>query len=170
MANPLNNVNLVGRLAADPKVFTNSDQSRKVAFTVMVSNDFVTESTGKREAQAIDVEAFISKDRAGQDLGVYGLIHKGDLVAVNASLRSNNYTDKDGKKVYGMTVSVNRIQMLESRSVTKDRQASREQEAPAAPVATPAAAPAAAPVTPEIAALQAQLAAAEAAAQAPFAG
>lgn len=169
MTNPANNVTLTGRLAADPISFANSDGSHKVVFTLMVEDDFVKKSTGKRDVQAIDLEAFVSKERVatGNGLGVYDLIHKGDLITVSASLRSNNYTDKNGTKVYKMTVFIDGVRMLESKATTESRKVRADAMAAALNTSDVAEAVEETVVVDEtVEALRAQLAAAEAAAKA----
>ena len=119
-ATPKNNGTLIGRLAADPRVFDNADGSKKVSFTVFVDRDYIA-GDGSRPSDAIPVEAFIS-NRA-QGIGPYGAIHKGDQIAVSTSLRFDHYTTKNGVEVREVKVVSESIAFLEPRSVTQARQA-----------------------------------------------
>lgn len=125
--NPRNNANVTGRLAGDPKVFTNADGSRKVAFTVFADHDYVTKSTGERGSDKVPVEAFIRKEVEG--LGVYDFIHQGDLVRVDFKLAEEAYpSKKTGEMVYTLKASVEDITLLENKSVTQARLAKRVAE------------------------------------------
>jgi single-stranded DNA-binding protein len=131
MSNPLNNTNLIGRLAADPRVFPNSDGSKKVLFTLYVDRNY-RNAGGEVVSDQIPVEAFVSKDVNG--LGPYSHIHAGDLVAVQAQLELLPYTDKgtNEKKYPGVKIVSNTIQFLESRATTQGRLAKRVLNAEAA--------------------------------------
>lgn len=106
---------LRGRLTADPAVFANKDGSSKVKFTIAAENNYKNKD-GKRDAQMIPVEAYV-KDYAKSP---FALIHKGDKISAECSLRMNNY-EKDGKTVYSTVVFVENITFEESQAVTKAR-------------------------------------------------
>lgn len=109
---------LRGRLTADPAVFSNSNGSSKVKFTIAAENNYKT--NGKREAQMIPVETYV-KDYAKSP---YANIHKGDKISAECSLRNNNY-EKDGQKVYSTIIFVENITFEESKAVTEARAAER---------------------------------------------
>ena len=100
MSNPRNNGTVIGRLASDPRHFTNQDGSKKVVFTIMADRNW-TNAQNERQADGIPVEAFVRA--ATQGLGPYANIHKGDLVAVNTSLRMDRYT-RNGEPVFDLKV------------------------------------------------------------------
>lgn len=129
MINPSNFAVTIGRLTDDVKVFENSDGSKKIRFTVAASDNYKGKD-GQRGSQFIPLEAFIG---AGKDLGVYGRMHKGDQVEIMSSIRNNNYTDKAGNPVYGLSIFVEQVNLLESKTVTDARAAAN-----AAKVAEPA--------------------------------
>ena len=127
---------LRGRLVADPAVFGNSDGSSKVKFSLACENNYKGKD-GKRDSQIIPVEAYVKE----YDKSPYARIGKGDKVSVEVSLRQNNYTDKDGNKVYGLVVFAENIQFEESKSVTEARHAANAAAAAANTEAAPAPAP-----------------------------
>lgn len=135
-----NTVDVTGRLAADPRVFVNSDGSRKVVFTLFADHNYTNKATGERGSDRVPFEAFVSKDAAG--LGVYDYMHQGDLVRVPARAVEESYP-KGGATVYELKLKVDteNVQLLESKSVTQARAAKRA----GAQVATAQAAPAQAP-------------------------
>lgn len=141
MSNALNNGNLTGRLAADPRAFANKDGSKKVVFTVYVDRAY-RNSEGKTISDAIPVEAFVNKTVDG--LGPFGFVHQGDLVALNTHIELVPYTAANGEKVYPTAkIIVDNISFLESRGATNARLAKRAVATEAPAEATPAQAEAA---------------------------
>lgn len=107
-ANATNLVMVTGRLARDPKVFTNKDGSRKVLFTVVANQNFKNRN-GERGADAIQFQAFLSKDIKNKT--VYDYINQGTLVSVQGTIRTNNY-EKDGEMVYDTQILSENVQIL----------------------------------------------------------
>lgn len=118
-----------GRLTKDPVVFNNSDGSKKVMVTVAVQDNYKNSGTGERGTQFINLEAFISNKSQG--LGAFDYMHKGDLVGFEYTVRSNNYTDKDGVAHYGQVLFIQSTDLKE----TKKSQAARATSSPAAAAA-----------------------------------
>lgn len=147
--NTRNHGTALGRLAADPRFFDNSDGSRTVRFTVLVDQDF-TDRNGERGTDPVPVERFIPADR---DNGVFDMIHKGDLVEVAYRVTTDSYMDRAGEQHFVTKLIVADVQMLESRKVTTERLAKRVAQQDtynrAAQLAAPAAPVQAAPVAPQ---------------------
>lgn len=130
----INNFGILrGRLVADAAVFANSDGSSKVKFSLACENNY-KDKDGKRGVQIIPVETY-TKDYAKSPFAKIG---KGDKVSVEISIRQNNYTDKNGKDVYGIVIFVESIQFEESKSVTEARRAANAAAAEPAPAPVPA--------------------------------
>lgn len=110
-----------GRLTDDPKVFPNSDGSKKIRFTLAEQDNYKGKD-GKRGSQFIPYEAFIG---AGKSEGVYADMHKGDMVEVIATAKNNNYTPEGKEPVYGIIFQVETVTLCESKTVTDNRQAAR---------------------------------------------
>lgn len=144
--NPKNFGVAIGRLASDPRFFSNRDGSRTVRFTVLVDQDFVN-AGGERGTDAVSVERFIPNDRGN---GVFDMIHQGDLVEVSYRITTDSYVDRNDERRYVTKLIVSDIQMLESRKVTTERLAKRAAQQDAQNRAAQAAqsAPVAAPVQP----------------------
>ena len=143
MSNPRNNVSLVGRLAGDPKVFTNNDGSRKILFSLFVDRNYV--GSNGRISDAIPVEAFVSSKAQG--VGPYEYVHQGDQIAVQATLQHQTWTDKTtGAARYETKVVAEEISFLEPRSVTSARMDQRQAKQAATAAAAATAVPAGAPV------------------------
>lgn len=123
MTNASNNGNLIGRLAADPKAFMNTDGSKKVLFTLYVDRNYKG-ADNKTISDQVRVEAFLNNKVDG--LGPFAYAHQGDLVALSTHIEQLPYTAKNGEKVYPDTkVIVDGIQFLESRATTQTRMARR---------------------------------------------
>lgn len=117
------------RLTRDVQVFPNKDGSRKILFTGAATDNFKNRE-GKRGAQYLPFEAFVAAKNKTN--GVYDLIHKGDLIAVQYTVKTPTYTDeKTGETIYKVALVPENIDMLESKSVTTARQ-NKNGEAPAA--------------------------------------
>lgn len=121
-----------GRITRDPQVLINKDGSNKVLFTVAAQDNF-RDREGKKNSQFISFEAFVSANNGG--LGVYEHIHKGDMISVLYTAKSNKYTDKTtGQDVYKMVLVPEAIDLLESKAVTEQRAAKNAALAGPAPV------------------------------------
>ena len=125
----------IGRLTRDPKVFDNTDGSKKVMLTLACQDNFKGKD-GKKGTQFIPLTAFVSKDKDG--LGVYAYMHKGDLVGVEYAVRTGSYTDENTKEtVYTTELYVQSADLMENASTTQARAAQNAAGA-VAPEAAPA--------------------------------
>lgn len=103
----MNNIVIVGRLAANPEVRYVPNSGTAVAtFTVAVNRDFTTRD-GKREADFLDVQVW---GKQGETCGEY--LKKGHLVSVNGSIRVDSYTDNQGINRRAWRINANRVQFL----------------------------------------------------------
>lgn len=109
---------LTGRLTKEPMIYDNRDGSRKIRFTLAVQDSF-TDSEGNRGSQFIPLEAFISAKKQGN--GVYDYLDRGDFITCSYTVQNNNYTDKNGEKVYGLALLVDTVSILESRASKEAR-------------------------------------------------
>ena len=98
----INSVTLVGRTTRDPKIVENKNGGKTVLFTVAVERNY-KDSEGNRPVDFVPVKAFI-QDKAKSN-GPYDYLKKGQLIAVEAELRSSQY-EKDDETVYGLDVVV----------------------------------------------------------------
>ena len=114
---------VTGRLTADPDIRVNADGSRKVRFTVAVQDSF-TDKNGKRGSQFLPLEAFIASSNKSN--GAYDYMDEGDLVSCSYTVNNNNYVDKNGHKVYGLTLLVDDVALLETKASKEARLAAKE--------------------------------------------
>ncbi|MFD9868529.1 hypothetical protein ACFXI8_27170 [Streptomyces niveus] len=148
MSNPNSTACVIGRLANDPKVFENKDDSKKVMLTLFVDRGY-TDRHGDRISDALPFEAFVRAETQGT--GPYAHVHKGDLVSLSYEPRLNRYS-RNGAEVFEVKLEIQDINFLEPRAITQARLNERVRRAEAqnqnlqaqVPARAAAAAPAAA--------------------------
>lgn len=128
MSNPSNHGIVTGRLADDPKTWTNQN-SKTVKLTIMADRDYKGPD-GQVGSDAVSLVAFLPNDAQG--FGVFDLMRKGDLVTITYALGTNAWTDKDGKQHWDTQVTVDKVKLLESKATTQARLARRLEAAEAA--------------------------------------
>ncbi len=126
------------RLAADPKVFTNSDGSKSVHVTVYVDRAYKN-ADGSRPSDRIQLETWLRPETAF-DKTPFGYMHQGDKVAFEYELRSSTYADKTtGEMRYEQVAHITDVALLDSLATTNARLAQRiagQQKAAATATAT----------------------------------
>ena len=130
----LNVVALMGRLGADPELRHTPSGVATCTFRIAVDRNFVRQGE-ERKADFIDIVAW----RQSAEF-VCRYFRKGNLIAVNGSLQTRNYEDKNGNKRTAYEVVADNIHFAESKNSS---QASGSGYAAPAPADAPrAAAPA----------------------------
>jgi single-strand DNA-binding protein len=108
---------VIGKLVSDPKSFDFSTGGRVAKFGLPV--DFARRkknpATGEWEGESfiIDVSAF-NRDNYKLADNVLQYLHKGSQVYVEGRLRPNEYTDKNGVKVFKPVLVADVVQFLDS--------------------------------------------------------
>lgn len=97
----MNKVILVGRLTADPELRQTQSGVSSCRFTVAVDRRFADKNTGERQADFISCIAW---RQTAEFVSRY--FNKGKLIAVEGSLRNNNYQDKNHPDVTHYTTDV----------------------------------------------------------------
>lgn len=129
MSNPANMGVVTGHLAADPVVFPNNDGSCTVKVTVYADNNYVNKTTNQVDSEKVPLEKYIP---SGRGLGAYEHMKQGDQVSFSYSLRSNEYTDADGNRVYkGLVARIDSQKLLTSKAQSEARRAQRQSNAQA---------------------------------------
>lgn len=99
----LNVVAIMGRLVADPELRTTGTGTNVCSFRIACDRNFVQQGQ-ERQADFIDVVAW----RQSAEF-VTKYFQKGSLVAVEGSLQSRQYQDKNGNKRTAVEVLANQI-------------------------------------------------------------
>lgn len=97
----LNSVQLVGRLAREPKIMDNK-KGKTVLLTLAVERSYKSED-GTRPVDYVPVKAFIRE--GAKSNGPFDYMVKGQLISIQAELRATQF-EKDGETVYGLDVVV----------------------------------------------------------------
>lgn len=105
----LNNVTLMGRLTADPELKHTQSGIAVTRFTLAVDRNYSKSGT-ERQTDFIDIVAwrftaeFVSK-----------YFHKGQLVAVQGSIQTGSYQDRDGNKRKSFEIVADNVYFAESK-------------------------------------------------------
>lgn len=105
----MNTVVLIGRTTRDPELRRTGNGTAVTSFTLAVNRDFKT-----NDGQEADFIQCVAWKKTAELLEQY--VHKGDRIAVNGSIRTRNYEDNHGKKVYITEVLVNHVEFLETKN------------------------------------------------------
>lgn len=105
----LNVAVLMGRLTADPELRTTQNGTSVTSFTLAVERSFAPEGK-ERQADFIDIVAW----RGTADF-VCKYFRKGQLVAVQGSIQTRSYTDKDGNKRKSFEVVADNVHFAEPK-------------------------------------------------------
>lgn len=120
MSNVRNNVNLVGRFTADVDLkYTNNG---------MAIGDFsLAVDRNKEETDFIRCKTF---GKTAENIANF--FRKGDLIAVNGSIQTGKYVNKEQKTIYTTDVVVDTFAFLQSKNERQPQQAPQQvaQQAP----------------------------------------
>lgn len=121
----LNHIVLMGRLTADPEVKTTTNGLAVTSFTVACDRN-----VGKDREKQSDFIPCVAWRQTAEFIGKY--FSKGSLIAVEGSLQSRKYTDKEGKNRVSYEVLVDRSHFTGERreSAAAPQAANRPAEAP----------------------------------------
>lgn len=105
----MNKVILMGRLTREPEVSSSTSGTTFARFSIAVDRKF------KKEGDP-DADFFNCTSFGKQSEFVEKYLKKGTKVVVTGRLQNNNYTNKDGQKVYDIRVMVEEIEFAESKN------------------------------------------------------
>lgn len=133
----MNKLMQMGRLCADPEIRTSQNGQQQIAkFNLAVDRRFKRE--GDPDADFFQYTAF---GKLAEWAGKY--LRKGTKVVVEGRIQNDNYTNKDGVKVYGFQFLAESIEFAESKKTEGGNgnagAAGTDAPAPAAEAPAPAA-------------------------------
>lgn len=124
----LNQCTFLGRLTRDPEI-RYVEQSDKVIAKFTVAVDRIGLKDGTTGADFIPCVAFDGRAEFAERF-----LRQGMRVLVGGKLRNNNYTNKDGQKIYRMEVCANIIEFADGKPGNEDaEEPMQENNAPANP-------------------------------------
>lgn len=105
----LNNVSLMGRMAADPELRNTQSGIPVTTFRIAVDRTFVPKGQEK-QTDWIDIVAWRSTAEF-----VEKYFRRGSMIAVQGSIQTRSYTDKDGNKRTAFEVVADNVFFAESK-------------------------------------------------------
>lgn len=99
----------MGRLTADPEIRYSQEGTAIGRFTLAVDRRFKRD--GQPEADFHNCVCFKNQAEFAEKY-----LHKGIKVVVQGELQDNNYTNRNGEKVYGKQIVLNSIEFAESKN------------------------------------------------------
>ena len=109
----MNKVIMMGRLTRDPEVSSSASGTTFARFSIAVDRRF------KREGEP-DADFFNCTSFGKQAEFVERYLKKDTKVVVTGRLQNDNYTNKEGQKVYGVRIMVEEIEFAESKNASSD--------------------------------------------------
>ena len=119
----MNKVIMMGRLTRDPELtYTNrtAEQMAIARFSLAVDRKF------KREGEP-DADFFNCTTFGKQAEFAEKYLHQGTKIVVCGRIQNNNYTNREGQKVYSVQIMVEEIEFAESKNTQNNTQ-SRTQD------------------------------------------
>lgn len=110
----MNKVIIMGRLCADPEFRQTPNGVSTCRIRVAVNRPFANKQTGEREADFISVTCW---RQTAEFVNRY--FRKGNMIAVEGSLRNNDWTDQNGVKHYTMDVQADNVHFCESKGASQ---------------------------------------------------
>ena len=100
----VNNVVIMVRMVRDPELRPLDNDTSVTTFSVAVDRNYVDKTTNERQADFLNVVAW----RQTADF-VCKYFHQGDMIAIEGSLQSRKYTDKDGNNRIAIEIVASNI-------------------------------------------------------------
>ena len=114
----MNKVILMGRLTRDPDVrYSQSDSSMAIArFSLAVDRRF------KKQGDTVTADFFNCTAFGKQAEFVEKYLKQGTKIVVTGRIQNDNYTNKEGQKVYSVQIMVEEIECAESKAAGQSQQ------------------------------------------------
>lgn len=106
----MNNICLLGRMTADPELRHTPSQVAVTSFTVAVDRSY----TPKGQERQTDFIPVVAWEQTAEFVCRY--FRKGQRIALQGSLRTRSYTDKDGNKRKAYEVVADNVFFAESKN------------------------------------------------------
>lgn len=114
----MNKVILMGRLTRDPDVrYSQTDSNMAIArFSLAVDRRF------KKQGDTVTADFFNCTAFGKQGEFVEKYLKQGTKIVVIGRIQNDNYTNKDGQKVYSVQIMVEEIEFAESKAAGQSQQ------------------------------------------------
>ena len=128
----LNKIILMGRLTRDPELRRTESGTAVCSFSIAVDRDFKSKN-GEKETDFIDIVSW----RATAEF-VSKYFQKGSLIAIDGSIQTRQYQDKNGNNRTAVEVVANNINFAGPKSSNQGGGANYQNSAPSYQNAAPA--------------------------------
>ena len=118
----INTVALMGRLTYEPELQVTKSGVSVIRFTIACDRNYQAKGE-ERKADFIDCTAW---RQTAEFISRY--FHKGSMIAVEGSIQTENYTDKDGNKRKSVDVVVSNVSFCGSKSDNQNQQFSQPRQ------------------------------------------
>lgn len=118
----MNKVMLMGRLTRDPDVRYSQGASQTAVARFSIAVDRRFKRDGQPEADFFNCTAF---GRTAEFVEKY--LHQGSKIVTVGRVQNNNYTNKNGEKVYGVEIIVDEVEFAESKASSQQYSDSTQQ-------------------------------------------
>lgn len=114
----MNKVILMGRLTRDPEVrYSQTDSNMAIArFSLAVDRRF------KKQGDTVTADFFNCTAFGKQAEFVEKYLKQGTKIVVTGRIQNDNYTNKEGQKVYSVQIMVEEIEFAESKAAGQGAQ------------------------------------------------
>ena len=99
----INTAVIMGRLTADPELKTTASGLSVLSFSVAVERNYQKEG----EEKAVDFINVVAWRKTAEFISKY--FHKGSMIAVEGSIQTRKYEDKDGNKRTAFEILANTV-------------------------------------------------------------
>jgi single-strand DNA-binding protein len=117
-------VTAVGNLAKDPELAVKGDTT--YARICLVGNDYAGKDDEGNVREAVTSLWFVAFESLGEAIAKNA--RKGDQLIIQAQIRSNNWTDKEGEKQYDYSFIVQNFRFGAPGKVKREELAARREE------------------------------------------
>lgn len=121
----LNVAVLMGRLCADPELRQTPNGVSVTSFTLAVDRSYVKAGT-ERQTDFIDIVAWRNTAEF-----VCKYFKKGQLAAVQGSIQTRTYTDKEGNKRKAFEIVADQVHFAEPKRESNNNPSAKQEEKPA---------------------------------------
>ena len=123
----MNKAILMGRLTRDPEIrYSQSDSSMAIArFSLAVDRRY------KKQGDEVTADFFNCTAFGKQGEFVEKYLKKGTKIVVTGRIQNDNYTNKDGQKVYSVQIMVEEMEFAESKANSEQREQEADNMPPA---------------------------------------
>lgn len=115
----MNRVVIVGRMTRDPELRRTGSGRAVTSFTLALNRNY-----NSSDGQQADFIPVVCWNKTAENVAQY--CSKGSLVGVDGRLRSRNYENNQGQRVYVVEVVADSVQFLETRAARERYQANQQ--------------------------------------------